>query len=141
MAWLPRCEELRESTDSSDWVDLLVLYFRRSVAEDRKFGRKINRLRGEMILACEERVYFIQELETVSAVIALKKMAEFLNEIQVKDDEKLQQLHNLERETEVRGVVKELFIRKLLRNVGKPADEVKPYVPLVTDTIISIVEA
>ncbi|GJZ34980.1 hypothetical protein Tco_0580797 [Tanacetum coccineum] len=117
IAWLPKCEELREAADSLDWVDMMVLYFRRSAAEDRKFVSQINMLRGEMIVACQERVCFVQELETVAEASAPQKMTKFLNETQVKDDEKLLHLQNLERETELRAVEKELFIQKLLRNV------------------------
>ncbi|GJW51216.1 hypothetical protein Tco_0092567, partial [Tanacetum coccineum] len=50
-------------------------------------------------------------------VISPRKMAEFLNEVQLKDDQRLTQLENLERETELRAFEKELFVQKLLRNV------------------------
>ncbi|GKB61240.1 hypothetical protein Tco_0917426 [Tanacetum coccineum] len=93
MEWLLMCQELREAAKSSDW------------------------LREEMIVAYEKMMYFVEELESVVGVIASAKAAEFLNETQVKDDAKLGHLHDLERQTELRAIEKELFIQKLLRNV------------------------
>ncbi|GKD08497.1 hypothetical protein Tco_1188182 [Tanacetum coccineum] len=75
-------------------VSMLV----KSVVEDRKFARQMNRLRGEMTVACEERVYFVQELEIMAGVIVSQKTVESLNKTQVKDDEKMLQLQNLKRE-------------------------------------------
>ncbi|GKC67388.1 hypothetical protein Tco_1099986 [Tanacetum coccineum] len=100
MAWLPKCAELQEAVGSWEWVYMMVLYCRRSVVEDHKFARQINRLRGEMTVASEERVYFVQELEIMAGVIASQKTTESLNKTQVKDDEKMIQLQNLKREME-----------------------------------------
>nr|GEZ68793.1 hypothetical protein [Tanacetum cinerariifolium] len=85
MAWLSKCVELQEDASSSDWSDMFIFYCHRSAAEDREFARRINTLRGELIVACQERVYFVQELEIVKRIIAPVKMVEFLNEIQLKD--------------------------------------------------------
>nr|GEV65311.1 hypothetical protein [Tanacetum cinerariifolium] len=82
-------------------------------AEDREFTSRINKLRVELTVACQKRIYFVQELEIVKSVIAPVTMAEFLNEIQFKDDQRLMQFQNLERETEARAFEKELFVKKL----------------------------
>ncbi|GJY77083.1 hypothetical protein Tco_0482199 [Tanacetum coccineum] len=87
MEWLPMCQELRDNAQSSDWIDMIGFYCRKSVVEDRK------------------------------GIIAPEKAAEFLKETQVKDDAKLAKLHDLERQTELRAVEKELFIQNLLRNI------------------------
>ncbi|GKE85247.1 hypothetical protein Tco_1558989, partial [Tanacetum coccineum] len=107
-----------DDVGSSDWSDMFIFYCRRYAAEDRKFASQINTLRGELTVACQERIYFVQELKTVKSVIAPVTMAEFLNEIQFKEDQRLMQLQNLERETEARAFEKELFVQKLLRNVS-----------------------
>ncbi|GKB27266.1 hypothetical protein Tco_0866667, partial [Tanacetum coccineum] len=104
------CAKLQEDTGSSDWSDMFIFYCRRYAAEDHEFARRINTLRGELTVACQERVYFVQELETVKRIIAPVKMVELLNEIQLKDDQRLMQLQNLERETELRTFEKELFV-------------------------------
>nr|GEZ52631.1 hypothetical protein [Tanacetum cinerariifolium] len=110
MTWLPKCAELQEDVGLSDWLDIFIFYSQRSTIEDREFMRQINRLRKELTVSCEERVYFILELETVKRVITLVKMAEFLNGVQVKDDQSLLKLQNLERDTELRAIEKEMFI-------------------------------
>nr|GEZ18782.1 hypothetical protein [Tanacetum cinerariifolium] len=81
--------ELHEDAASSDWTNMFVFYYRRA--------------------------YFVEEVASVKRVIAPVKMAEFLNGIQLKDDQRL--LQNLEREAELRAFEKELFVQKLLRNV------------------------
>ncbi|GJX71052.1 hypothetical protein Tco_0308223 [Tanacetum coccineum] len=48
--------------------------------------QRINILRGEVKIVCEEKFYFVEELKTVKAVITLRKVMEFLNGIQGKDD-------------------------------------------------------
>ncbi|GKF17618.1 hypothetical protein Tco_0062536, partial [Tanacetum coccineum] len=106
-----------DDAGSSDWSDMLIFYCRRSATEDREFACRINTLRGELTVSYQERVYFVQLLETVKRVISPRKMAEFLNEVQLKDDQRLTQHENLERETELRAFEKKLFVQKLLRNV------------------------
>nr|GEW34095.1 hypothetical protein [Tanacetum cinerariifolium] len=69
-------------------------------------------LNGELAVACEK-----EELQSVRGIIAPTKATEFLKETRVKDDSKLAQLHDLERQTKLRAVEKDLFIQKLLRNV------------------------
>ncbi|GJY99335.1 hypothetical protein Tco_0516765 [Tanacetum coccineum] len=118
MACLPECAESQDDAGSSDWSDMFIFYCRRSAAEDREFARRINMLRGELSVACQEMVYLIQELETVKRVIAPMKMTEFLNQVKLKDDQRLAQLENLERETELRAFEKELFVQKLMSGGG-----------------------
>ncbi|GKB08085.1 hypothetical protein Tco_0836369 [Tanacetum coccineum] len=86
----PMITELRYSAQTSDWIDVLCYYCRRAASIDRKFARQINRLRGEMAVACENRMTLVEELED---------------------------LQDLERQMELRAVEKELFVQKLLRNV------------------------
>ncbi|GKD77259.1 hypothetical protein Tco_1339880 [Tanacetum coccineum] len=108
---------LREAVKTSDWVDMLVFYYRKTAVEDRKFARQISRLREEMVAAYEKRMYFFEELESVVRIIVPAKATEFLNETQMKDNVKLGHLHDLERQTKLRAIEKELFIQKQLRYV------------------------
>nr|GEZ28946.1 hypothetical protein [Tanacetum cinerariifolium] len=82
---------------------------RRSGAEDREFARQMNRFHGEMICACEDTLSFVQELESLSGVVLTTQMAEFLNKTMAKDDGRMLQLHNLEREAEEWVIEKEHF--------------------------------
>ncbi|GJY68130.1 hypothetical protein Tco_0471112 [Tanacetum coccineum] len=113
----PMITELRYSAQTSDWIDVLCYYCRRAASIDQKFARQINRLRGEMAVACENRMTLVEELEDVRGIIAPAKAAKFLKETQLKDDAKMEQLQDLERQMELRAVEKELFVQKLLRNV------------------------
>ncbi|GKE51642.1 hypothetical protein Tco_1486798 [Tanacetum coccineum] len=85
MEWLPKCVELEVAACSQKWLDMMVLYCQKSASEDLKFVRQINRLRGETIVTCEDM-------------------------IMIKDDERVMQLHNLEREAEERAVEKDRVI-------------------------------
>ncbi|GKC46842.1 hypothetical protein Tco_1064564 [Tanacetum coccineum] len=117
MEWLPKYAELEMAVGLQKWLDMMVLYCRRSADEDREFTRQMNRLRGEMICVCEERVAFVQDLESLSGVIARAKMADFLNEAMIKDNRRIIQLHNLEREAEERAVEKDRFVHKLFHDI------------------------
>nr|GEY05011.1 hypothetical protein [Tanacetum cinerariifolium] len=55
------------------------------------------------------------ELESLSEVTVMMKMAKFLNETMAKDDGRVLQLHNLERGAKERAVERECFAQKLLR--------------------------
>nr|GEW15378.1 hypothetical protein [Tanacetum cinerariifolium] len=54
-------------------------------------------LRGDMAAACEKRIGFVKELESVRGIIATAKVVEILKETRLKDDVKLAQLRDLER--------------------------------------------
>ncbi|GJV28189.1 hypothetical protein Tco_1384637 [Tanacetum coccineum] len=89
-----------------------------SVAEDREFGIRVNRLRGEMIVVYEDKVSFVEELETLSGVIATAKTAVFLKETMDNDDGRVLLLHDLEKQAEERALEKELFVHKLIHDVS-----------------------
>ncbi|GKD65577.1 hypothetical protein Tco_1307685, partial [Tanacetum coccineum] len=63
-----------------EWVDMMVLYCQNAAAVDREYARRINALLQEMVVAYDERVDFIWEMEFVPGVVAAVKTAEFLNE-------------------------------------------------------------
>ncbi|GKD52053.1 hypothetical protein Tco_1281029 [Tanacetum coccineum] len=88
------------------------------VAEDREFGIRVNRLRGEMIVVYEDKVSFVEELETLSGVIATAKTAVFLKETMDNDDGRVLLLHDLEKQAEERALEKELFVHKLIHDVS-----------------------
>ncbi|GJY04880.1 hypothetical protein Tco_0370820 [Tanacetum coccineum] len=69
MASLPKCWALQERVGGWEW---------------------------EMVVAYDEKVHFIRELEYVPGVIAVVKMTKFLNEKLWKDDRRLQKLRNIE---------------------------------------------
>nr|GEV38203.1 hypothetical protein [Tanacetum cinerariifolium] len=77
--------ELHTTFESVYWEQKLILFYHRSVDEDYRPGRQINR---------------------VAAVVHNM-------EIQLKDQENISQMHLLEREIELNASKKELFIKKL----------------------------
>nr|GEZ15616.1 Gag-Pol polyprotein, putative [Tanacetum cinerariifolium] len=91
---------------------MLILYCRRSIVEERRLAREMNRLCGEVANVVQERAYFLEELDTFAGrVVPEKTDDEFLKEIQGKDKEKMLQIFG--RETELRAHEKDLFIEKL----------------------------
>ncbi|GJW22733.1 hypothetical protein Tco_0033355 [Tanacetum coccineum] len=70
MEWLPKCAELEMAVGSQNWLGMMVVYCQNAAKEDWEFATRVNRMRGDMIVACEERVSFVTELETLSDVTA-----------------------------------------------------------------------
>nr|GEV37586.1 hypothetical protein [Tanacetum cinerariifolium] len=93
MVWLAKCKELKEIFDTYDWVDMMVRYCRRAAAEDRKFGRRINLLREQVIDVFKDMIEFVKEIETVRKMLSLEKAMERI------------------------AFEKDLFIDKLLQNI------------------------
>nr|GEV52885.1 hypothetical protein [Tanacetum cinerariifolium] len=107
------CGALRDAVDGWDWVAMMVLYCRSSIAEDRNFLRRMNQLLQEIVVAYDDKLDFIRELEVVPGVDAAAKTTEFLNKNLWKDDKKLQKLCNMEIDATMRADQKERFIKKL----------------------------
>nr|GEV12612.1 hypothetical protein [Tanacetum cinerariifolium] len=62
MEALPRCDELRHVTMSSEWEDMFMLYYRRAIDEDEKLVRAINGLCDGLTVVIKEKENFIDEL-------------------------------------------------------------------------------
>ncbi|GJX03435.1 hypothetical protein Tco_0189351 [Tanacetum coccineum] len=80
------------------------LFVSRSAAEDHEFASRTSVLLQEMIVAYDDKLDFIQDLEAMSGVIAAVKIAEFLNETLWKDDRRLRKLQNMEMDADERAV-------------------------------------
>ncbi|GJT87010.1 hypothetical protein Tco_1068727 [Tanacetum coccineum] len=65
---LPKCRALRDVVGGWDWAAMMVLYCQISIAEDHDFARRMNQLLQEMVVAYDDKVDFIQELEAVPGV-------------------------------------------------------------------------
>ncbi|GKF71122.1 hypothetical protein Tco_0207236 [Tanacetum coccineum] len=85
MASLPKCWALQERVGGWEW----------------------------MVVAYDEKVHFIRELEYVPGVIAVVKTAKFLNDKLWKDDRRLQKLRNIEMPAEEIAFDKDRFIQNL----------------------------
>ncbi|GJU88437.1 hypothetical protein Tco_1300860 [Tanacetum coccineum] len=94
MEWLPKCAELEMAVGSQNWLGMMVVYCRNAAKEDREFATRVNRMHGDMIVACEDR-------ETMD-----------------KDDMRIGLLHDLEKEAEERAREKKVFVQKLFRDVS-----------------------
>nr|GFA51865.1 hypothetical protein [Tanacetum cinerariifolium] len=81
MTSLPKCGALRDAVGGWDWVDMMVLFCKRSAAEDAKFLRRISELRQEMVMAYDDKVDFIRELEAVPNIDVAVKTARFRRRI------------------------------------------------------------
>ncbi|GJV08699.1 hypothetical protein Tco_1346355 [Tanacetum coccineum] len=113
MTSLPKCGALRDAVGGWEWVDIMVLFCKRSAAEDRKFFRRISELLQEMVVAYDDKVDFIRELEAMPSIDAVVKTAEFLNENLRKDDKRLRKLRNMEIDAGISADQKERFIQTL----------------------------
>ncbi|GJX46300.1 hypothetical protein Tco_0271490 [Tanacetum coccineum] len=86
----------------------------RAKEDDLKVARMINKLCVKLSAAIQEHRMFTQELEASSGWVIIKqKTSEFLQELAERDDERVQQLQALARETEERAAEKMVFIEKL----------------------------
>ncbi|GKG20825.1 hypothetical protein Tco_0380626, partial [Tanacetum coccineum] len=82
--------------------------------DDLKVARMINKLCVKLSAAIQEHRMFTQELEASSGWVIIKqKTSEFLQELAERDDERVQQLQALARETKERAAEKMVFIEKL----------------------------
>ncbi|GJX78230.1 hypothetical protein Tco_0325041 [Tanacetum coccineum] len=113
----PMIIELRYIVGSSDWTEVLRYFCRRAAAEDRRFAMRMNLLRQEIADVCEYRRNLADELCSVRSVIVAVKAVELLNDTLMKDEAKMAQLRELERQLELRALEKELFMQKLVQNV------------------------
>ncbi|GJU16772.1 hypothetical protein Tco_1144738, partial [Tanacetum coccineum] len=93
---LRRIAKLRESAQSDNWEDVLVLYCWRAKEDDLKVERMINKLCVKLSAAIEEHHMFTQELEASPGWVIIKqKTSEFLQELTKRDDERVRQLQAL----------------------------------------------
>nr|GEW63784.1 hypothetical protein [Tanacetum cinerariifolium] len=100
------CKCIRQKRETMEWL---------TKCAELEMAVGSQRFRRETICACEDMVSFVQELKSLSEVTVTIKMAKFLNETMAKDDGRVLQLHNLERELDERAVEKQCFAQKLLR--------------------------
>ncbi|GJZ06888.1 hypothetical protein Tco_0540681 [Tanacetum coccineum] len=113
MAWLPICGELRSTSNSEHWEPMFILYCRRSMGEDYRIAGQINRVAAEVNSVTMQRERFLEELDSLGTRHVPAKMAEFLREIQRKDEEIVSKLRVLVGEIELNASKKNLFIEKL----------------------------
>nr|GEX06195.1 hypothetical protein [Tanacetum cinerariifolium] len=113
----PVITELRYNAESSDWTDVLSCFCQKAATEDRRFATQLHMLREEMANVCEKRRNFVIELSSMRRIIVTGKATEFVFDIVGKDEAEMAQLHELERQMELRALEKELFIQKLVRNM------------------------
>nr|GFB07882.1 hypothetical protein [Tanacetum cinerariifolium] len=114
MSSLRKVTKLRESAQSDNWEDVLVLYCWRAKEDDLKVARMLNKLCVKLSAAIEEHRMLTQDLKAfLGWVIIKQKTSEFLQELVERDDERVQQLQALTRETEERAAEKMVFIKKL----------------------------
>ena len=62
MSRRPKCDQLRNEANSSNWSEMLVLYCRQSGIEDIQMAQQMNALCGRLLGVTCERASFIQEL-------------------------------------------------------------------------------
>ncbi|GKB59680.1 hypothetical protein Tco_0915866 [Tanacetum coccineum] len=114
MSWLRRIVKLRESAQSNNWEDVLVLYCWRAKEEDLKVARMINKLCVKLSDEIKEHRMFTQELDASPGWVIIKeKTSEFLQELAERDEERVRQLQALARETKEMAEEKMEFIEKL----------------------------
>ncbi|GJS60147.1 hypothetical protein Tco_0654931 [Tanacetum coccineum] len=71
-------DELRYKVDLSDWTDVLAYFCQEVADEDRRIAMKLNRLREEILIVCEKRRNFVDELMSIRGIVVVGKAAEFV---------------------------------------------------------------
>ena len=112
MSRQPRCDQLRAEANSNNWSEILVLYCRKASIEDIQMAQQVNAVCGRLLGVTRERANFIQELENVGNTYA-QKTAEYLREVQRKDDQKIQEMRIMVAELELNARNNDVFIEKL----------------------------
>nr|GEU38785.1 hypothetical protein [Tanacetum cinerariifolium] len=85
-----RITELRESVQSNNWEDVLVLYCWRAKEYDLKVARMTNKLCVKLSAAIQEHRMFTQKLEASSRWVIIKQnTSEFLQELAERDNERV----------------------------------------------------
>ncbi|GJT60746.1 hypothetical protein Tco_1004279 [Tanacetum coccineum] len=115
MEWLPMCAKLEEAVGARNWLDIVFLYCQKFLAEHRDFSIKVNRLVGQMNEACQDRIAFVRELESVAGVAVIAKTVVFLTEMMDKEGFRELQLRDLEKEARERALEIEMFVQKLMQ--------------------------
>ena len=109
MSRRPICDRLRAESNSSNRSELLVLYCRQSSGQDIQMAQEMSALAGRLLGISHERGSFILELETVGNTYA-QKTAEYLREVQAKDDQKIMQMRIMAAELELNARNNDIFI-------------------------------
>ena len=112
MSIRPKCDQLRAEANSNKWSEILVMYCRQSSAKDIEMARQMGAICGKLLTITQERLSFIHELETVGDTYA-QKTAEYLREVQSKDDQKVMQMRIMVAELELNARNNDVFIQKL----------------------------
>jgi hypothetical protein len=108
----PRCDYLRAEANSKNWSEVFVLYCRKAAMEDLQMAQQMSALCGRLVAVSCERAEFILELETIGNIYA-QKTAEYLREVQQRDDQKVMQMRIMAAELELNARNNDLFIQKL----------------------------
>ena len=108
----PICDRLRGEANSNNWSEILILYCRQSSGEDIELARQLIGLCGRLLNVTRERASFILELESVGNNYA-QRTAEYLREVQGRDDQKVMQMRILAAELELNARNNEIFIQRL----------------------------
>ncbi|GJT21219.1 hypothetical protein Tco_0891156 [Tanacetum coccineum] len=70
-----KCEELERVVGRCNWLDMMIVYCQEFANEHRDFALRVNRLNGDMILACEDRgskEWPLRDLEKEAREMAFK---------------------------------------------------------------------
>ncbi|GJZ06848.1 hypothetical protein Tco_0540641 [Tanacetum coccineum] len=115
MAWLARINELRLAANKPEWVDMFILYYRRSIIKHYRLAREINKVCADVANVVDKTTEFFQELDRLVGRDVPDKTSGFFKEIQRKDRNKVSQLQIFGREIELRARETDLFIEQLIK--------------------------
>ncbi|GJX48311.1 hypothetical protein Tco_0273501 [Tanacetum coccineum] len=110
MDWLPMCAELEMKVGSRKWLDMMLLYCQNSATEDRELALRFNRMRGDRVVAFEDMMAFIHELQSVTGVSVTAKTAVFFNEMMEIEDSRDWNLEKLKNEAKQRALEMEFLV-------------------------------
>ncbi|GJS36002.1 hypothetical protein Tco_0534384 [Tanacetum coccineum] len=122
MEWLPMCEKLEKADGERNWLDMMIVYGRQFADEHQDFALRVNRLIGDMRVACKDRVAFVQGALECGGEISIdlrltREINALCDRLTAVVDEREAFVDELDmlagKEFELRAQEKELFIEKL----------------------------
>ena len=113
MASNAKVAELRATAKSNEWEDMLSLYCQASAVGYIRLAREVSELSMKMNAKNRERGILIAELATYVGQRVPQKTAQFLMELQYKDEGKVMELEGLAADMELRSKEIDVFIQRL----------------------------
>ncbi|GJW32616.1 hypothetical protein Tco_0052648 [Tanacetum coccineum] len=107
-------EQLEKAVGGRRWKDMMIVYLHDFEEEQRDFARRVNSLIADTHEACLDRMYFVQELQSVVSEVVPAMSAVFLEKVMEKQERMESQLVGLQEEANKMVHESNAFLFKLM---------------------------